>query len=95
MAAAGLAGDLMGSNGCFCRKTPFGGNLGIVRNWVDCVEEVGAVRGLIGRCERRERGRYRSGRYRMHRHRDDLGHFAQVLGGGGEEELVFGAIWSP
>ena len=31
----------------------------------------------------------------MHRHRDDLGHFAQVLGGGCEEELVFGAIWSP
>ena len=26
---------------------------------------------------------------------DHPGHFAEVLGGGGEEELVFCAIWSP
>jgi len=57
-------------------------------------EEVDAVRGLIVRFERRERGRCRSGRHRMHRHRDDLSHFAQVLGGSSEEELIFSAVWS-
>ncbi len=42
------------------------------RSWRDCVEEVSAVLGLIGRCEPRERGWYRSGWRQMHRHRDDL-----------------------
>lgn len=27
-------------------------------------------------------------------HRDQLGHFAEVLGGGGEEELVSCAVWT-
>ena len=30
-----------------------------------------------------------------HRHRDQLGKFPEVLGGGGEEELVLRSIWPP
>lgn len=38
--------------------------------------------------------RWPSARCWLSRHREKLGHLAKVLGGSGEEELVFCAIWS-
>jgi len=35
-----------------------------------------------------------SGRCHLRRHRDKLGHLAEVLGSGSEEELILGAVWS-
>jgi hypothetical protein len=35
-----------------------------------------------------------SGRCHLRRHRDELGHLAEVLGSGSEEELILGAVWS-
>ncbi len=31
---------------------------------------------------------------RQRQYGDQLGHFAEVLGGGSEEEFVFGAVWT-
>jgi hypothetical protein len=39
-------------------------------------------------------GAARRSRDYWRRHWDDLGEFAEVLGGGGEEELVFCPAWS-
>ena len=53
----------------------------------DCVEEVGSsVETLRGRGEP-----IRSGGHGLHLCRDQLGHLAEVLGGGGEEKLVSGS----
>ena len=46
-----------------------------------------------GRCDDEHAGRCRgSGWHRLHRHRDELGKLAEVLGCGGEVELVPGAV---
>lgn len=52
---------------------------------------------IEARCwsARRERSTpYPSDGGRQRRHRDQLGHLAEVLGGGSEEELVFGTVWT-
>jgi len=62
------------------------------REWVYSVEEVGSGIVLATRGDQHERVFCRSGR-RWLGHRDDLGHFAEVLGSCGEVELVSCAIW--
>ncbi len=42
----------------------------------------------------RARAPFWSGFARLLRRRKDLGQFAEVLGGGGEEEFVIGTTWS-
>ena len=64
------------------------------RVWVDCVEkpgaEIGAGASLIAARRLCPRLCGSWGGW----HRDQLGHLAEVLSGGGEEELVSCAVWT-
>ena len=64
------------------------------QTWADCVEEpaarlVRAPVGIVG-----EWGPTASSGQCRRSDRDQPGHLAKVLGGGGEEELVFCSVWS-
>ena len=60
---------------------------------IDCVEEVRGVARCVGRLKRAGRRHLRSGWFQR-RCGDQLGELAQVLGGSGEEKLVFCAVWT-
>src|SRR5687768_6574773 len=60
----------------------------------DCVEEVGSSTLPAGSRHWVGRARLPSSGRRL-RDRDQLGELAEVLGGGGEEELVLGTIRAP
>lgn len=59
----------------------------------DCVEKVGVGSGQA-RVLKQLGARGALGGCHLRRHRDQLGHLAEVLGSSGEEELVFGAVWA-
>src|SRR5215208_316116 len=64
------------------------------REWADCVEEVGSWALLAESRHWVGRARLPSGGLRLP-DGDQLGELAEVLGGGGEEELVLGTVWAP
>ena len=71
------------------------GSIELVRRLgADCVEEVGSSTLLAESRHWVGRARLPSSGRRL-RDRDQLGELAEVLGGGGEEELVLGTIRAP
>ena len=91
---SGVPGSEKGTGVYHCRRVLHACRNANVRKWVDCVEkpgaEIGAGASLSGALKLRPRLCGGWGGW----HGDQLGHFAEVLGGGGEEELVSCAIWT-
>lgn len=64
------------------------------RSWVDCVEKPGAGIGADASLSAARRLGPRLCGGWVGCHGDQLGHLAEVLGGGGEEELISCAVWT-